>query len=115
MQVEPIYDLSWIKQMVLGEVVEKFNFHEYNVVAIKLSKKDENHHLPYFYRLLFFPENNNKPVLSLNLETSIMGAFFLTEHMGKYHKKIKTADEKMPYPEFREWALGLAFAELKSA
>jgi hypothetical protein len=110
--MEPIADLSWMKDLLTGQVVERIPLGDYRAVALQMEDSDERRHSQYHYRLLIFPHRENKPVLSLNLETSLLGASCLTEQSGSGHQILADAEEEMAYEAFRRWALERARAEL---
>ena len=58
--------------------------------------------------MLFFPESSEKPVLSLNLETTILGSSCFTEQDGSRHLNLGPADPETTYDAFREKALAEA-------
>ena len=111
--MEPIGDFSWMKDLITGEVVERIPLGGFRAIAVENKASDEQRHSQYRYRLLVFPRMANKPVLALNLETSLLGAPCLTEHAGAGHQILGDAEEEMPYPDFRRWALERARTELK--
>ncbi len=110
--MEPIADFSWMKDLLTGQVVERFPLGDYRAVALQMDDSDERRRSQYHYRLLIFPHRENKPVLSLNLETSLLGAACLTEQSGSEHQILADAEEEMAYEAFRRWALERARAEL---
>jgi hypothetical protein len=113
--MEPVTDFSWMKDLLLGQVVERFPLGDYRAVAVQVESSDERRHSQYHYRLLIFPQKLNKPVLALNLETSLLGASCLTEQTGSGHQILADAEEEMAYEEFRRWALERARADLHLA
>jgi hypothetical protein len=110
--MEFIADFSWIKDLLTGQVVERFPLGDYRAVGLQVEGSDERRHSQYHYRLLIFPHRENKPVLSLNLETSLLGASCLTEQTSSGHQILGDAEEEMAYEQFRRWALERARAEL---
>jgi len=52
-------------------------------------------------------------VLSLNLETSLLGSPCLTEQAGGEHRVLGDAEESMSYEDFRRWAVERVRRELK--
>ncbi len=113
--MEPIADFSWMKDLLTGEVVERIALGNYRAIALQMEGSDELHRSQYHYRLLIFPRMENKPVLALNLETSLLGAPCLTEQLGSGHQILGDAEEEMAYESFRNWALERARAELHLA
>ena len=113
--MQPIADFSWMKDLLTGQVVERIPLGDYHAVALQMEDSDERRHSQYHYRLLIFPHRENKPVLALNLETSLLGAPCLTEQTGSEHQILADAEEEMAYEKFRRWALERARAELHLA
>ena len=113
--MEPIVDFSWMKDLLNGQVVERFPLGGYRAVAVEIQSSDKRQHSQYHYRLLVFPQKENKPVLALNLETSLLGTSCLTEQSGSEHQVLGDAEEEMAYEDFRHWALERARAELHLA
>jgi hypothetical protein len=111
--MEPIADFSWMKDLLTGRVLERFPLEPYRVVGVELQPAEETGTTQYHYRLLVFPPEGNKPVLSLNLETSLLGSACLTEQAGREHLVLGLAEESMSYEEFRRWAVARARHELK--
>lgn len=111
--MEPIQDISWMKQMLYGQVREKFTFRDYSAVSLELEHEKRGFNDPYRYRILFFPKNDRRPVLALNMESTILGACNLTEHAGSNHRNYGPVDETFGYDEFKAWALQRAREEIE--
>ncbi len=106
--MDPIRDLTWVKHLHAGRVVERSTLNGYRLVALSLPSQDNAAPLQYLFRMLFFPQTGHRPVLALNLELSILGSPCLTEQAGSRHTRFGTVDQEMPYDEFRRWALARA-------
>jgi hypothetical protein len=102
--MEPINDFSWMQQLVVGKVRERFNFKKFSALSLEMPPVDKLRS-PFHYRILFFPEKSKKPVLSLNLESSILGSYCFTEHAGASHINVRHSDDDVTYEQFKEWAL----------
>jgi hypothetical protein len=111
--MEPIADFSWMKDLLTGRVRERFPLEPYRIVGVEIPLAEEARPSQYHYRLLVFPPEGNKPVLALNLETSLLGSPCLTEQAGSEHLVLGEAEESMSYEEFRRWAVARARRELK--
>lgn len=109
--MEPIFDFSWMRQMATGRVRERFDYHRYKAVGLEIPPGPQ-YRSPYHYRILFFSEDSGKPVLSLNLEASILGSYCFTEHSGQSHFTLGQSEADLSYDDFREWALKRADQEL---
>jgi len=110
--MESIADFSWMKDLLNGQVIERFKLENYWAVAVEIPANDEAHPSQYHFRLLFFPHMGKRPVLALNLERSLLGSPCLTEQAGKQHLVLAEAQETMNYEEFRRWALARAREDL---
>jgi len=110
--METINDFTWAKHLVTGRVIEKFTFGDFRAVSLDIPPTEERHLNRYRYRILFFLKGENRPVLSLNLEFSILGAYFLTEQSGQVHHTLKEVDEGLVYEDFKKWALKRAEEDL---
>lgn len=97
--------------MLTGKVREKFTYNEYRAVAIEIPSKSIQRSA-YHYRILFFSDSSQKPVLSLNLESSILGSYCYTEHTAGNHINLGQSDEGVSYEEFKEWAMEQAQLDL---
>ncbi len=102
--MEPILDSSWMQQMITAKVREKFTYCSYRAVALEIPPQSLKKS-PYHYRILFFTDEFQKPVLSLNLETTILGSYCFTEHEGRNHLNLGHTDDEVSYEEFRKWAM----------
>ena len=109
-----IHDFSWLKHLRTGTVLERFTLEDYRAVSLKIptSKMASDQ---YRYRMLFFAGDDAKPVLSLNMELSILGSYCLTEQWGDRHLRHDTVDDSLSYDEFRSWAVKKASEEFRSS
>ena len=109
--MENIRDLSWMQQLLTEEVIDRFSYKGYRAVAVKV-RSSETKHTTYHLRLLFFPAGGARPVLAVNLESTILGSCCITEHVGPDHHNLQEASENMSYSDFKERALETAHEEL---
>ena len=100
-----------MQQMITAKVREKFTFNDYRAVALEIPDKTIQRS-PYHYRILFFSQDSQKPVLSLNLESSILGSYCFTEHQGKAHLNLGHTDDYLSYDDFKKWAMERAKKDL---
>ena len=108
--MEPIRDLTWIAQRAFG-TLEQFELEGRRVLAVNGSVKGEGS--GYKYRLLFFDPKDSKPGYAVNLETSILGEWVLSEQEGPVHRIITHLKGSLNYDEFRIKALERAIEQLK--
>ncbi len=93
-----------MQQMLNGNVRERFSYEDYRAVALELPSTGLRKSA-YHYRLLFFPKDQMKPILSLNVESSILGSYCLTEQAGANHINLGPTDFELSYEKFKDWAL----------
>lgn len=98
-------------QMMTAKIRERFVFNDYRAVALEIPPRTLQKS-PYHYRILFFPNESQKPVLSLNLESSILGSCCFTEQQGREHFNLGSTDDGLSYDDFKKWALERAGREL---
>ncbi|MBN2049008.1 MAG: hypothetical protein JW760_01080 [Spirochaetales bacterium] len=110
--METIRDMSWMRQLLYGKVLEKFSFGSFSVVSLELEHEKHGFKDPYRYRILFFPKNDSKPVLAMNMESTILGTHNLTEHAGNNHRNFGPVEESFGYQDFKSWALERAQEEI---
>ena len=103
--MDSIRDLTWVRQLHSGEVVERTTLGAYRVVSLKIPTAEGRPSAQYLYRMLFFPPTGHAPVLALNLELSILGTACLTEQAGNRHIRFQTVEQEIDYDSFRRWAL----------
>jgi len=109
--MEPIYDYTWMRQMMTAKVRERFNFEDYRAVALEIPPKALQKS-PFHYRILFFSRESQKPVLSLNLESSILGSYCFTKHSGRDHLNLGHTNDELSYDDFKKWAMERAKTDL---
>ena len=102
--MDPIRDLTWVKHLRGGAVVERLTVGGCRAVSLRIPSSEKSTPEQYVYRLLVFPASGHKPVLALNLERSILGTCCLTEQLGARHTRYDTVGEDMSYEAFRQWA-----------
>ena len=112
--METITDYTWMKHLYSGEILEKFDYGIFQAVALKIPSTRDHHLNQYHYRILFFPKDSNKPVLAVNLESSIIGSYCLTEQIGKQHLNFGPVSDSTTYKSFKLKALRQAEKELSA-
>ncbi len=94
-----------MRHLLTARIRDRLVLHDYRAVGLELAPSSRS---AYRYRMLFFPIHSEKPVLSFNFETSILGSSCLTEQRGGRHVNLGPSDDRLSYEEFREWALSRA-------
>ncbi len=111
-RVRELGDLTWLKHLTIGRVLEEFTFEGHRAVALRVPDTGRNATGQFHLRLLFFPPGASRPVLSVNLESSILGEYLLTLQSAGMHRNLGPVPERLDYPAFKERALQAARAEL---
>lgn len=111
--MQAISDLTWLKHLMIGRVMEEITLGPYRAIALRLPDTAEQAQAQYHFRLLVFSGETTRPVLSFNLESSILGGYLLTGQVGGEHRTYGPGQEDMDYSAFRSWALGKAEEELR--
>jgi hypothetical protein len=109
--MEPISDLSWLRQLALSSV-ERFELHGFGIAVVSLPPTPSRHEERFRYRLLALDPNLGKPVLSVDLESDILGDYCLAIQAGREHRVLARYDAPPSFAEFRERALREAEAAL---
>jgi hypothetical protein len=109
--VEPISDLTWIRQLSLSSV-ERLSIRGFDVALISIPHNPLRHDERFRYRLLAFDPWLGKPVVSVDLECDILGDFCLSIQIGREHRVLARYDSPPSLGEFRERALAEAEAVL---
>jgi len=112
--VEPISDLTWIRQLSLSSV-ERLSIKGFGIALVSIPTTPLHHEERFKYRLLAFDPWLGKPVLSVDLESDILGGFCLALQLGREHRILARYDSPPSLPEFRERALAEAEAALPQA
>jgi hypothetical protein len=114
--MEPIRDLTWMAQKAFG-TLEQFQLNGWSVTAVEVAKKAapgsaRSMSKPqggFVYRLLFFHPPQSAPVYAVDLETSILGDWVISEEEGPSHRVVQRLSGPLGYEDFRikalEWAL----------
>jgi hypothetical protein len=112
--LEAISDLSWLRQLSLSSV-ERFELHGFGMALVSLPPTPARHEERFRYRLLAFDPALGKPVLSVDLESDILGDYCLAVQAGREHRVLARYDSPPSLEEFRERALAEAESALPSS
>lgn len=111
--MEPIRDLSWMTQLAGGETLERFELSGYSVVSILVPVRSAQQGSTYRYRMLFSEKGDRRPVYAVNLESSILGEWLITEQKGSEHHIVHRLPSLTDYERFRVLALDRAVTKLE--
>jgi hypothetical protein len=112
--MEAISDMTWLRQLALSSV-ERFELRGFGIAVVSLPPTPAHHEDRFRYRLLAFDPTLGKPVLSVDLESDILGDYCLSLQAGKEHRVLARYDFPPALAEFRERAIAEAEAALPSA
>jgi len=105
--VEAISDLTWLRQLSLSSV-ERFELHGFGMALVSLPPTASRHEDRFRYRLLAFDPSLGKPVMSVDLESDILGDYCLAVQAGRDHRVVARYDSPPSLEEFRERAMAEA-------
>ncbi len=111
--MEPIADLSWMAQSAAGETLERFDLCGLSATAVLVAPREDERGGTYRYRLLFAEAGERHPVYAVNLESSILGEWLVTEQLGSEHRIVHRLPGLVGYERFRVLALDRAVAILE--
>ncbi len=109
--MEAISDLTWLRQLSLSSV-ERFELRGFGIAIVSMPPTPARHEERYRYRLLAFDPTLGKPVLSVDLESDILGDYCLAIQAGREHRVLARYDMPPTLEEFRSRALAEAEAAL---
>jgi hypothetical protein len=112
--MEAIRDLSWLRQLSLSSV-ERFELHGFGIAIVSMPPTPARHEERYRYRLLAFDPGLGKPVLSVDLESDILGDFCLAIQAGTEHRVLARYDSPPGFAEFRSRAIAEAETALPAS
>ncbi len=109
--MEAIRDLSWMRQLALSSV-ERSELRGFGIAVVSVPPTTARHAERFRYRLLAFDPGLGKPVLSVDLESDILGDYCLSVQFGSVHEVLARYDVPPGIEEFRARALAEAEARL---
>ena len=112
--MEALSDLTWLRQLSLS-AVERFELHGFGIAVVSMTPTAAHHEERYRYRLLAFDPTLGKPVLSIDLESDILGDYCLAIQTGSDHRVLARYDSPPSLEEFRSRALTEAEASLPAS
>jgi hypothetical protein len=107
-------------QLALG-ALERFELNGWAVAAVgtvrggtgSLAGKDISRGgSTYRFRLLFSEPGDRRPVYAINLESSILGGWIISEQEGSTHRIVERLSTPLTYEDFRIRALERALVRL---
>jgi hypothetical protein len=100
--------------------LEQFKLNDWSVTAVEVSKKRapgsaRSMSKPqggFLYRLLFFHPPQSSPLYAVDLETSILGDWVISEEEGQVHRVVQRLSGPLGYEDFRIRALERALERI---
>jgi hypothetical protein len=111
--MEALSDMTWLRQLALSSV-ERLELRGFGIALVSMPPTPAHHEERFRYRLLAFDPTLGKPVLSIDLESDILGDYCLSLQLGREHRVLARYDFPPTLPDFRERALAEANALLPS-
>jgi hypothetical protein len=103
--METIGDLSWMGQLA-GGALERFDLRGFSIAVVSpTGSRASVRGGTYLFRLLASPPGDRRPVYAINLESSILGDWLLTEQIGHAHSVLEHLAAPLSHEEFRIRAL----------
>jgi hypothetical protein len=112
--MEALSDMTWLRQLALFSV-ERFELHGFGIAIVSMPPTSAHHEERFRYRFLAFDPHLGKPVLSIDLESDILGDFSLSLQVGRDHRVLARYDSPPGLLEFRARALAEAEGLLPSS
>jgi hypothetical protein len=112
--MEALSDMTWLRQLALSSV-ERFELRGFGIAVVSMPPTPSHHEDRFRYRLLAFDPTLGKPVLSVDLESDILGDYCLSLQLGKEHRVLARYDFPPALPDFRARALAEAEALLPAS
>ena len=92
--------------------MERFELLGFGMALVSLPPTAARHEERFRYRLLAFEPALGKPVVSVDLESDILGDYCLAIQVGREHRVLARYDSPPGLAEFRERAVSEARAAL---
>jgi len=105
--MEALRDLSWIPQLALPSV-ERLELRGFTLVLVSIPATASHHADRFRYRLLAMDPTLERPVLSVGLESDILGDYCLSVQLATEHRILARYEQLPGIEEFRERAMAEA-------
>ena len=112
--MDAIRDLSWMRQLALSSV-ERTELRGLGLAIVSVHPTAAPHAQRFRYRLFAFDPSIGKPVLSVDLESDILGDYCLSLSLGASPEVLARYDSPPSLEDFRSRALAEAEARLPAA
>ncbi|PKL24241.1 MAG: hypothetical protein CVV47_10860 [Spirochaetae bacterium HGW-Spirochaetae-3] len=110
--MDALRDTSWMRELYTFSPAERFQRGRFTVVSIAPSQTASHHNERYRFRLFFFEDGGSRPVMTLDLESDILGTWRLTVTTAMESRIVTSFDEAPDYEAFKAAALAIADAEI---
>ncbi len=109
--MEAIRDMSWMRQLALGKV-EHFELGGYRFALLTVPETAIHHGDRFRFRLLGFDPSLDRPFLSVDLESDILGDYVLSVEFKGARHVLDHFDNPPSLAEFRSRAVAEAEARV---
>ncbi len=107
MPMEALRDLTWIRHVSLFSK-ERFDFLGYHIALVSVPATETHHADRFRFRLLAIDPSIGKPVLSVSLESDILGDYCYSVQLAAEQHILGRFDSLPSIEEFRTMALAEA-------
>jgi len=105
--MEALRDLTWVRQLLLPSV-ERLELRGFHLAIVSVPATAVRHGDRFRYRLLAIDPSLGRPVLSVDLESDILGDYCLSVQLASEHQVLARYDRLPGIEEFRQQALAEA-------
>ncbi len=112
--MEAIRDLSWMRHLALSSV-ERWELRGFGIALISVPPTRAHHEERFRYRLLAFDPGLGKPVLSVDLESDILGDCCLSVTTASSYDVLARYDSPPGLADFRARAVAEIETRLPAA
>ncbi|MBN1519172.1 MAG: hypothetical protein JW923_03690 [Spirochaetales bacterium] len=111
--MQSLRDVSWMKYLYAGTPAERFDWGRFRVATVIVPPSGSGER--YRYRMFFFEAGLNAPVLAVNLESDLLGAWKLTREDASGRGVLASFDQAPSYETFRSMAVAALDRDLAPA
>jgi hypothetical protein len=109
-----IRDMTWMRHLVDGQA-ERFELRGFRIALVTVQPTAAHHGDRFRYRLLAFDPALGKPVLSVDLESDILGDYCLSVEFEGARSVIARYDDPPTKGDFRALAIAQAESRLPAS
>jgi hypothetical protein len=111
LEKDMLRELLWLRQLAIA-APERLKLRGFDIAIFAIPPTPERHEERFRYRLLAIDPGLGKPILSIDLESDILGEWCLSLQSGSDYRIAARYDEPPDLASFRDQALALADSSL---